>query len=91
MYNLERPPGVPAEFGVALPLESLGFPGLYAHTLIEGGVSWHSETGLSKESTVIDSGDSHQFFKVHNIGDAPPLLESALIINGTAGKAATTF
>lgn len=86
VYNLERPPGVPAEFGVALPLEALGFPGLYAHTLIEGGVSWHSETGLNKESVVANSGDSHEFFEVHNIGDAPPLLKSVLIYNGTVGE-----
>ncbi len=86
VYNLERPPGVPAEFGVALPLEALGFPGLYSHTLIEGGVSWHSEIGLDKVSAIPDSGDSHEFFEVHNIGDAPPLLESVLIYKGTAGE-----
>jgi hypothetical protein len=86
VYNLERSPGVPAEFGVALPLEALGFPGLYSHTLIEGGVSWHSETGLDKVSTIPDSGDSHEFFEVHNIGNAPPLLESVLIYKGTAGE-----
>ncbi len=86
VYNLERPPGVPSEFGAALSLENLGHPGLYAHTLIEGGVSWHRETGIDKSVTIPNSGDSHEFFEIHDIGDAPPLLESTLEYEGQTGS-----
>lgn len=86
VYNLERPLGVPSEFGAALSLENLGHPGLYAHTLIEGGVSWHTEVGIDKNITIPHSGDSHEFFKIHDIGDAPPLLESTLEYEGETGS-----
>jgi hypothetical protein len=86
VYNLERPLGVPSEFGAALSLENLGHPGLYAHTLIEGGVSWHTEAGIDKNVTIPNSGDSHEFFKIHDIGNAPPLLESTLEYKGETGS-----
>lgn len=91
VYNLERPYGLPSEFGAAIPLEALGHPGLYAHTLIEGGVSWHSETGLDKATTIPSSGDYHEYFNIRNIGAAPPLLESVLIYKGELGEPGSRF
>lgn len=79
VYNLQRPEGVPAEFGVAVSLAPLGYVGLYAHTLLEGGVSWHAEAGVSP------SGDYHEYFKINHIGAEPPLLESRLEFNGNIG------
>lgn len=84
VYNLVQPPGVPAEFGAAISLEPLGLPGVYSHTLLEGGVSWHKEEGLDKQ-IIPTSGDYHDIFKIHNIGESPPLLESTLIYDGQAG------
>ncbi len=84
VYNLVQPPGVPAEFGVALNLEPLlHIPGLYGHTLLEGGVSWHREVGLNGE-VIPTSGDYHNIFKINGI-EGPPLLKSTLIFNGQAG------
>jgi hypothetical protein len=84
VYNLIQPTGVPAEFGAALNLEPLlHIPGLYGHTLIEGGVSWHREVGLNKE-VIPTSGDYHNIFKINDI-EGPPLLKSTLVFNGQAG------
>lgn len=81
VYNLEQPEGVPAEFGVAIDIAPLvGFSGLYAHTLLEGGVSWHAEAGVSP------SGDYHELFKINHIGAKPPLLESRLEFYGNIGE-----
>lgn len=90
VYNIERPHGVPAEFGVALELGPLGHPGLYAHTLLEGGVSWHPESGLDKE-LVPFSGDYHELFKINDISNMPPLLESVIVYKGQAGEGSKRF
>jgi hypothetical protein len=90
VYNIVPPNGLPLEFGVALPLNELGHPGLFAHTLIEGGVSWHKELGLDG-SVVPNSGDSHEYFKISNIGDVPALVESTLIYKGQAGGGLITL
>ncbi len=81
VYNLQRPEGVPAEFGVAISLAPLGpaYVGAYAHTLLEGGVSWHTEAGISP------SGDFHEYFEIDPIGAEPPLLESRLLFDGNIG------
>lgn len=87
VYNLEQLTGLPAYFGVAISLEPLGptYKGLYAHTLLEGGVSWHREVGFNKEP-VPSSGDYHEYFKINNISSELPLLSSRLIYKGQVGK-----
>lgn len=79
VYNLDPPKGLPAEYGVAIPLESLGaeFKGLYAHTLIEGGVEWNT--------------DYHEYFVIKNISKTLPLLRSRLIFEGQDSKAGVGF
>lgn len=84
VYNLVQPKGVPAEFGVALNLSPLGYTGLYAHTLLEGGVSWHMEVGIDKE-VIPTSGDYHEYFKINDINSKLPLLSSRLIYEGRVG------
>jgi hypothetical protein len=74
VFNLEQPNGLPLQFGVALslePLEPKAFKGLFAHTLINGGVEW--------------SGDYHQYFEIAEISRKLPLLESRLIFEGNKG------
>lgn len=90
VYNLEQPQGVPAEFGVAVNLKNLIGVEYYSHTIIEGGVSWRKEVGLDGKP-IEPSGDSHEFFKIHEISAAPPLLESLLIYNGRAGEGFLTL
>lgn len=87
VYNLVQPEGVPAEFGVALSLEPLGptYKGVYAHTLLEGGVSWHKENGLNGRQ-IENGGDYHEYFKIHDLSEELPLLKSTLIYNGQTGK-----
>jgi hypothetical protein len=73
IFNLEPSFGLPAEWGIAIPLESLGaeFKGLYSHSLLEGGVSWNT--------------DYHEYFTIKNISKALPLLESRLVFEGNIG------
>lgn len=87
VYNLEQPNGLPSDFGVAINLEPLGagFAGLYAHTLIEGGVSWHKEIGINRE-VIPTSGNYHEYFTINNISSELPLLRSRLIYEGQAGS-----
>jgi hypothetical protein len=50
----------------------------YAHTMIEGGVEWGSESqGTGK-------GDYHDYYEIH-VSPALPLISSRLILNGEAG------
>ncbi len=52
VYNLDQPPGLASDYGVAISLAPLGIP-LYSHTFIEGSVEWLS--------------DYHDYFKINNI------------------------
>lgn len=70
VYNVVQPQGVASLFGVALPLESLGFPGAYAHTLIEGHVEW--------------AGNYHDYYEI-NVSPKIPLISSRLILKGNIG------
>ncbi len=65
--------GLSAEWGIAIPLESLGaeFKGLYSHTLLEGHVSWNT--------------DYHEYFTIKDISKTLPLLESRLVFEGNKG------
>lgn len=90
VYNLQQPEGVPAEFGVAVDLTLLGHVGVYAHTFLEGGVSWHSET-LLDGTPVEPSGDYHEYFNIDNITNTLPLLRSRLVFNGHAGTGFLTM
>lgn len=98
VYNLSQPEHVPAEFGVAIGATSIAesllkvsLPGgAYIHVLLQGGVSWHSET-LAEGKPLSPSGDYHEFFKIDNISNALPLLESRLEFNGKAGTGFLTM
>ncbi len=78
VYNLQRPPGLPLDFGVEVaPLAPLVAP---VRLYIEGHVDW--------------SGDYHEYFEINNVpheaevlGGKVPLgvLESKLIFEGQKG------
>jgi hypothetical protein len=70
VYNLEQTKGLSSLFGVALSLENIGFPGLFAHTLIEGGVEYAT--------------DYHDFFEI-KVSETLPLLSSRLVFKGNIG------
>jgi hypothetical protein len=70
VYNVVQPKGVSSLFGVALPLASIGFPGAFAHTLIEGHVEW--------------AGDYHDYYEI-NVSPTLPLISSILILEGQDG------
>ncbi|HEX4483707.1 MAG TPA: hypothetical protein VH081_07960 [Solirubrobacteraceae bacterium] len=51
VYNLEAPPGLPLDFGIAIePVEELVQP---VHLFLEGHVDW--------------SGDYHEYFEINNV------------------------
>jgi len=78
VYNVVQPKGVASLFGVALPLESIGFPGVFAHTLIEGHVEWGAESkGTGK-------ADYHDYYEI-NVSPTLPLISSILILDGNIG------
>jgi hypothetical protein len=78
VYNVVQPEGVASLFGVALPLESIGFPGVFAHTLIEGHVEWGAESkGTGK-------ADYHDYYEI-NVSPTLPLISSILILDGNIG------
>jgi hypothetical protein len=78
VYNVVQPEGVASLFGVALPLASLGFPGVFAHTLIEGHVEWGAESkGTGK-------ADYHDYYEI-NVSPTLPLISSILILDGNIG------
>lgn len=80
IYNLEPPPGVPAEFGFNLkvgPVET--------KILIVGHVSWHHEPETSENSGV-PTGDYHEFFTIREISNALSIVKTRLKFNGTAGN-----
>jgi hypothetical protein len=71
VYNVVQPDGVSSLFGVALPLASLGHPGVFAHTLIEGHVEW--------------AGDYHDYYEI-NVSPTLPVISSILILDGNIGE-----
>ena len=83
VYNLEPRAGSPLEFGIDLEVA-----GKHSHSLLVGGVSWHTEAEAEEEG--VASGDYHQYFKLEvprslSQGEAP-LVRSRLVFNGRAGK-----
>jgi hypothetical protein len=70
VYNLKPENGLASEFGVALSLEPLGSPGLFAHTIIEGHIEWAS--------------DYHDYFEI-NVSPTLPLISSRLVFKGNIG------
>ncbi|HEY1689125.1 MAG TPA: hypothetical protein VGF95_09715 [Solirubrobacteraceae bacterium] len=82
-YNLEPAPGLPAEFGVSLDISVAGIGLIEEQIYLEGGLSWHPETGISGQP-VQPSGDYHEYFVIKNIGNEHPLLASRLIFEGNA-------
>ncbi len=71
VYNVVPPNGDASLFAVAVSLEPLGHPGLYAHTLIEGHVEWAS--------------DYHDYYEV-NVSPELPLIVSRLSLFGNLGN-----
>ncbi len=79
VYNLEPPTGRASDYGVALSLEPLGKPGVFAHTMIEGNVEW------GKEAKGTGVGDYHDYFEI-NVSPKLPLIRSRLTLVGTSGR-----
>jgi hypothetical protein len=71
VYNVVPPNGDASLFAVAVSLEPLGDPGLYAHTLIEGHVEWAS--------------NYHDYYEV-NVSPELPLIVSRLSLFGNLGN-----
>ncbi len=82
VYNLDPRTGSPLEFGIDVDA------GVHSHSLLVGGVSWHTESEAEEEGVV--SGDYHQYFKLdvpRSVSEGEvPLVRSRLIFNGRAGK-----
>lgn len=100
VYNLERPAGVPAEFGVAIDItelvalkEKTPLPAetFYAHTILEGGVSWHAGETYANGAAVPHSGNYHEYFKINDVSKELPLVRSRLIFEGQAGTGFLTM
>ncbi len=94
VYNLEQPPGLPLDFGIAVePLGELLTP---IHLFLEGHLSWAHEPSLQARG--VPSGDYHEYFEIDNVpneaevkalvGVKSPLkvLMSKLNFNGHAGN-----
>jgi hypothetical protein len=77
VYNMQTPPGVPAEFGVDVTLTK-------EQIYLVGGISWHDEPVL--EARHIPSGDYHEYFNIENIPNTLSVLESKLVFKGNIGK-----
>jgi hypothetical protein len=70
VYNVVQPKGVASLFGVAVDLTKIGYPGYFAHTLIEGHVEW--------------AGNYHDYYEI-NVSPTLPLISSILILKGNIG------
>ncbi len=83
VYNLVPDEGHASEFGVAVSLEPLGKPGVFAHTLIKGSVEWGKGSAL--ESKYVNfgtrAGDYHDYFEIE-VSPALPLVASRLVFFG---------
>jgi hypothetical protein len=71
VYNIVQPYGLSSLFAVALNLTNVGFPGLYAHTLIEGHVEWGT--------------DYHDYYEI-KVSPTIPLIASRLSLFGEKGN-----
>ncbi len=73
VYNIEQPNGLASLFGVALELPEFitGFPGLVAHTLIEGHIEW--------------AGNYHDYYEIE-VSPTLPLIASRLELFGNKGN-----
>jgi len=93
VYNLEQPPGLPLDFGIAVePAGELVTP---IHLFLEGHLSWAAESPLQARG--VPSGDYHEYFEINNVPDEAEvkalvgvksplkLLMSKLNFNGHAG------
>jgi hypothetical protein len=98
-YNLVPAEGLPLEIGIAVEItaivegeEKTKLPfKVYAHTLLEGGVSWHSGETYANGEPVPHSGNYHEYFKITEVSEELPLLSSRLIFEGTAGTGFLTM
>lgn len=73
IYNIEQPNGLASLFGVALELPEFitGFPGLVAHTLIEGHIEW--------------AGNYHDYYEIE-VSPTLPLIASRVELFGNKGN-----
>jgi hypothetical protein len=79
VYNVVQPYGDASLFAVALSLENVGEPGLFAHTFIEGHVEWGAEPqGTGK-------ADYHDFYEI-KVSPELPLIASRLSLKGDIGN-----
>jgi hypothetical protein len=87
VFNVERKPGEPARFGVEVTSTTLKAAELATgHKLVsviylEGGISWHHESEEG-ETSGVQSGDYHEYFKIQNIPLEPEIVQSKLIFWG---------
>jgi hypothetical protein len=87
VYNMQRKPGEPARFGVEINSPTLELAEnatghhLRGELYLEGGISWHHEAEIS-ESSGVQTGDYHEFFKIQEIPKEPEVIESRLIFWG---------
>ncbi|MGO9489569.1 MAG: hypothetical protein ACLQBB_11140 [Solirubrobacteraceae bacterium] len=79
VYDLAPGEGWASKFGVAIPLELLGHPGLFAHTIINGNVEW------GKQPRGTDLGDYHDYFEIE-VSPELPLLSSRLVFKGNINE-----
>lgn len=79
VYNLQQSQGLSSLFGVALSLENVGHPGVFAHTLIEGHIEW------GKQEAGTNAGDYHDYFEI-NVSPTLPLISSRLVFKGRSGE-----
>ncbi|MHB1538498.1 MAG: hypothetical protein ACYCUM_11745 [Solirubrobacteraceae bacterium] len=99
-YNLEPSIGLPLEIGVAVDVTSLinaklgaKYPEgtFYAHTILEGGISWHAGETYPNGAAVPNSGNYHEYFTIKEVSSEIPILRSRLIFEGRAGTGFLTM
>jgi hypothetical protein len=71
VYDLEPKNGEPGLFGFHVKLEVIGIGLISEFVYLETAIEW--------------AGDYHESFFINNIAAFPPLLESRLVFEGTAG------
>ncbi len=87
VYNLVPEEGHASEFGVAVSLEPLGKPGVFAHTLIKGSVEWGKGSALDPKflESGTNAGDYHDYFEIE-VSPALPLVASRLVFFGNENQ-----